>query len=147
MWRTPAEDRRAVEPGYTKGYDPGVRENGAQDAHAAGWAVIASAMLGDGTKAAELFGMLNPITHTKTPGAVLQYRVEPYVVVGDVCSQAPHAGRGGWSWYTGSAGWPYRAGTAWMLGIRCRGARLVVHPCIPATRQGQPITRAHPPPP
>lgn len=129
---TPPFDQTALEPGYIKGYLPGVRENGGQYTHGVVWTVVAAAILGDGTRAAELFAMLNPITHAKTPGGVLKYRVEPYVSVGDVCSEAPNAGRGGWSWYTGSAGWLYRAGTEWILGIRVRGARLEVDPCIPA---------------
>ncbi|HUX34420.1 MAG TPA: protein ndvB, partial [Gemmatimonadaceae bacterium] len=107
---TPPFDHTALEPGYIKGYVPGVRENGGQYTHAASWAVIAFAMLGDGDRAAELLAMLNPITHSGTPREVQEYRVEPYVAVGDVYSEAPHVGRGGWTWYTGSAGWLYRAG-------------------------------------
>ncbi len=137
---TPPFDQTALEPGYIKGYVPGVRENGGQYTHGVVWTVIASAMLGDGTKAAEQFAMLNPITHAKTPEGVLKYRVEPYVSVGDAYSEAPHAGRGGWSWYTGSAGWLYRAGTEWILGIRMRGARLAIDPCIPATWPGYTVT-------
>jgi cyclic beta-1,2-glucan synthetase len=140
---TPPFDQTALEPGYIKGYVPGVRENGAQYTHAAVWSVIASAMLGDGTKAAELFAMLNPISHAATPQGVTRYRVEPYVAVGDVCSEASHAGRGGWSWYTGSAGWLYRAGTEWILGIKVRGARLVIDPCIPAEWAGFKFTLRH----
>jgi cyclic beta-1,2-glucan synthetase len=140
---TPPFDQTALDPGYIKGYLPGVRENGAQYTHAAVWSVIAFAMLGNGTKAAQLFAMLNPITHAQTPQGVERYRVEPYVTVGDVCSVAPHAGRGGWSWYTGSAGWLYRAGTEWMLGIRMRGARLMIDPCIPAEWPGFTVTVRH----
>ncbi|MEO7987075.1 MAG: glycosyl hydrolase family 65 protein, partial [Gemmatimonadales bacterium] len=128
----PPFDHTALEPGYIKGYVPGVRENGGQYTHAAVWTVIAFAELGDGNRAAELLSMLNPITHAATPRDVQRYRVEPYVTVGDVYSRSPHTGRGGWSWYTGSAGWTYRAGTEWLLGIRLRGERLVVSPCIPS---------------
>jgi cyclic beta-1,2-glucan synthetase len=129
---TPPFDHTALEPGYIKGYVPGVRENGGQYTHAAVWTVIAFAKLGDGDRVAELLGMLNPITRAMTPQSVQQYRVEPYVVVGDIYSEAPHVGRGGWTWYTGSAGWLYRAGIEWLLGVRVRGTRLVVDPCIPS---------------
>jgi len=129
---TPPFDHTALEPGYIKGYVPGVRENGGQYTHAAAWVAIAFAALGEGDRAAELFAMLNPITHTKTAQGVQQYRVEPYVAVGDVYSEAPHVGRGGWTWYTGSAGWLYRAGMEWLLGMRLRGPRLEIDPCIPA---------------
>jgi cyclic beta-1,2-glucan glucanotransferase len=133
---TPPFDQTALEPGYIKGYVPGVRENGGQYTHAAVWTVIAFAALGDGNRAAALLAMLNPITRAATPEGVQQYRVEPYVVVGDVYSEAPHAGRGGWTWYTGSAGWLYRAGIEWLLGIRLRATRLVVDPCIPSGWSG-----------
>jgi len=129
---TPPFDETALEPGYIKGYVPGVRENGGQYTHAAIWTVIAFAALGDGDKVAELLAMLNPITHTATPYGVQRYRVEPYVAVGDVYSEAPHVGRGGWTWYTGSAGWLYRAGIEWLLGVRVQGTRLVIDPCIPS---------------
>jgi cyclic beta-1,2-glucan synthetase len=129
---TPPFDHTALEPGYIKGYAPGVRENGGQYTHAAVWTAIAFAALGDGDKAAELIAMLNPITHAATPHGVQQYRVEPYVVVGDIYSEPPHVGRGGWTWYTGSAGWLYRAGIEWLLGVRVQGTRLVVDPCIPS---------------
>ncbi len=129
---TPPFDKTRLEPGYIKGYVPGVRENGGQYTHAGAWVVMAHAALGDGDKAAELLSMLNPITHTATPGGVQQYKVEPYVVAGDVYSQAPHVGRGGWTWYTGSAGWLYRAGLEGVLGFRVQGQRLVLDPCIPA---------------
>ena len=129
---TPPFDHTALEPGYVKAYVPGVRENGAQYTHAAIWTVIAFAGLGDGDKAAELFAMLNPITHAATPSAAQKYRVEPYVVVGDIYSEAPHVGRGGWTWYTGSAGWLYRAGIEWLLGVRVQDARLMINPCIPS---------------
>lgn len=133
---SPPFDRTALEPGYIKGYVPGVRENGGQYTHAAVWTVIAFAELGDGDRAFELFSMLNPIAHTATPRDVQRYRVEPYVSVGDVYSELPHVGRGGWSWYTGSAGWLYRAGMEWLLGIRVNGERLIVDPCIPSVWSG-----------
>ena len=122
-----------MEPGYIKGYAPGVRENGGQYSHAAVWAMIAFAALGDGDKAGELFAILNPINHASTRSGLYRYKVEPYVMAGDVYSESPHAGRGGWSWYTGSAGWMYRAGVEWILGFRLRGTTLGVDPCIPRT--------------
>jgi cyclic beta-1,2-glucan synthetase len=133
---TPPFDHTALEPGYIKGYVPGVRENGGQYTHAAVWTAIAFAELGDGDRAAPLLGMLNPITRSGTMDAAAQYRVEPYVSVGDVYSEPPHVGRGGWSWYTGSAGWMYRAGIEWLLGVRVRGLRLMIDPCIPSVWPG-----------
>jgi len=133
---TPPFDRTPLDPGYIKGYVPGVRENGGQYTHAATWAVIAFAALGEGDKAAELFAILNPINHTSTRGGIHRYKVEPYVVAGDVYAEPPHVGRGGWTWYTGSAGWMYRAGLEWILGFRLRGTRLVVDPCIPRAWPG-----------
>ena len=128
---TPPFGETSLEPGYVKGYVPGVRENGGQYTHAAVWSAIAFAKLGDGDTAAELFGMLNPINHARTDVAVQRYKVEPYAVAADVYSEPPHVGRGGWTWYTGSAGWMYRAGLESILGFRLRGTRLVVDPCIP----------------
>ena len=133
---TPPFDDTSLEPGYVKGYVPGVRENGGQYTHAAIWSVIAFAALGDGDKAAELFAMLNPINHASTEAGVQRYKVEPYVVAADVYAEPPHVGRGGWTWYTGSAGWMYRAGLESILGFRLRGTRLVVDPCIPRAWQG-----------
>jgi cyclic beta-1,2-glucan synthetase len=133
---TPPFDRTLLDPGYIKGYLPGVRENGGQYTHAAIWSVIAFAALGDGDKAAELFAILNPINHTSTRAGIHRYKVEPYVVAADVYSEPPHVGRGGWTWYTGSAAWMYRAGLEWMLGFRLRGTRLVVDPCIPRAWHG-----------
>ncbi len=127
----PPFDRTPLDPGYIKGYPPGIRENGGQYTHAATWSVIAFAALGDGDKAAELFSLLNPINHTSTRADVQRYKVEPYVVAADVYSVAPHAGRGGWTWYTGSAGWLYRAGLEAILGFRLQGAFLCLAPCIP----------------
>lgn len=137
---TPPFDHTALEPGYVKAYVPGVRENGAQYTHAAVWTVIAFAELGDGDKAGELLAMLNPITHAATPDGVQKYRVEPYVVVGDIYSEPPHVGRGGWTWYTGSAGWLYRAGIEWLLGVRVHGSRLMINPCIPSGWPGFSVT-------
>ena len=111
-----------LDPGYIKGYLPGVRENGGQYTHAAVWSVIAFAALGDGDRAGELFAILNPINHASTRAGVHRYKVEPYVVAADVYAEPPHVGRGGWTWYTGSAGWMYRAGLEWILGFRLRGA-------------------------
>ena len=128
---TPPFDHTPLDPGYIKGYPPGIRENGGQYTHAAVWSVIAFAMLGDGDKAAELFSLLNPISHASTRAAVHRYKVEPYVACADVYSMPPHVGRGGWTWYTGSAGWMYRAGLEWMLGFRLRGEKLLIDPCIP----------------
>jgi cyclic beta-1,2-glucan synthetase len=128
---TPPFDRTARDPGYIKGYPPGIRENGGQYTHAALWSVIAFAMLGHGDTAGELFSMLNPITHSSTRADIFRYKVEPYVVCADVYAEPAHVGRGGWTWYTGSAGWMYRAGLEWILGFRLRGTTLVIDPCVP----------------
>jgi cyclic beta-1,2-glucan synthetase len=128
---TPPFNHTSYDPGYIKDYVPGIRENGGQYVHAAAWTVIAFAGLGDGDKAGELFRMLNPIAHTSSRASVQRYKVEPYVVAGDVYAEPPHVGRGGWTWYTGSAGWLYRAGMEWILGFRVRGAMLSIDPCIP----------------
>ena len=129
----PPFDRSAQDPGYIKAYPPGVRENGGQYTHAAVWIVMALARLGSGDEAAELFHMLNPINHTRTPADVARYKVEPYAVAGDVYARPPHAGRGGWSWYTGSAAWMYRAGLESLLGLRRHGPTFSVDPCIPSS--------------
>jgi cyclic beta-1,2-glucan synthetase len=128
---SPPFDCTPNDPGYIKGYVPGIRENGGQYSHAAAWTVIAFAALGDGDKACELFQMLNPITHTSSRASVQRYKVEPYAIAGDVYSEPPHVGRGGWTWYTGSAGWLYRAGLESILGFRVRGTMLSIDPCIP----------------
>jgi cyclic beta-1,2-glucan synthetase len=127
----PPFDRTPHDPGYIKGYPPGLRENGGQYTHAATWAVLATAALGDGDRAAMLFGLLNPVRRALTQEAADRSKVEPYAVVADVYSVAPHVGRGGWSWYTGSAGWMQRAGMEGILGIRVLGVCLHVDPCIP----------------
>jgi cyclic beta-1,2-glucan synthetase len=128
---TPPFDHTPHDPGYIKGYPPGIRENGGQYTHAATWTVIAQAVLGNGERAAKLFALLNPITHSSTRADVHRYKVEPYVVAADVYSVAPHVGRGGWTWYTGSASWMYRAGLEWILGFRVRAGKLLLAPCIP----------------
>ena len=133
---TPPFDQTPLDPGYIKGYPPGIRENGGQYTHGAIWSVIAFAMLGDGDKAGELFTTLNPINHARTPGEVHRYKVEPYVACADLYSTPPHVGRGGWTWYTGSAGWMYRAGLEWILGFRLQGAALLLDPCIPKAWPG-----------
>jgi cyclic beta-1,2-glucan synthetase len=128
---TPPFDHSALDPGYIKGYVPGVRENGGQYTHAALWTLIAYAMLGDGDRAGELFALLNPINHASTRAGLHKYKVEPYVAAADVYAVPPHTGRGGWTWYTGSASWMYRAGLEFILGFQLRGERLRVDPCIP----------------
>ncbi len=133
---TPPFDETPRDPGYIKGYPPGLRENGGQYSHAAMWAILAFARSGSGDKAHELFSLLNPINHARTPAAADRYKVEPYVVAADVYSVAPHVGRGGWTWYTGSAAWMYRAGIEGILGIRREGGVLVVDPCLPSAWPG-----------
>ena len=128
---TPPFDRTPLDPGYIRGYPPGIRENGGHYTHAAAWSVIAFAALGQGDKSADLFSLVNPINHSSTRADVQRYKVEPYVVAADVYSVAPHVGRGGWTWYTGAAGWMYRAGIEGILGFRLQGAFLLLAPCIP----------------
>lgn len=128
---TPPFDKGALKPGYIKGYVPGVRENGGQYTHAATWTVMAFAELGAGDKAWELFHMINPVNHARTEIEYASYKVEPYVVSADVYAVSPHAGRGGWSWYTGAAGWLYNVGVENILGIRKHGNVLHFDPCIP----------------
>jgi cyclic beta-1,2-glucan synthetase len=128
---TPPFDRTPLDPGYIKGYPPGIRENGGQYNHAATWSVLAFAALGRGDRAAEVFSLLNPISRASTRADVQRYKVEPYAVAADVYSVAPHAGRGGWTWYTGTAGCLYRAGIEAILGLRLQGAFLLLDPCVP----------------
>ncbi len=128
---TPPFDESDLEPGYIKGYLPGVRENGGQYTHAAAWVIIAFAMLGDGDKAEELFELINPINHTRTQIEISKYKAEPYVMPADVYAVSPHTGRGGWTWYTGSASWYYKAGLEYILGFRKIADRLIIDPCIP----------------
>ncbi len=133
---TPPFDKSARDPGYIKGYLPGVRENGGQYTHAAIWTAWAFAKLGQGDLAMELFSMLNPINHADTPEKVETYKVEPYVIAADIYSVPPHTGRGGWTWYTGSSGWMYRLGLEAILGITKVGNALSINPCIPAHWDG-----------
>jgi cyclic beta-1,2-glucan synthetase len=128
---TPPFDRTPLDPGYIKGYPPGIRENGGQYNHAATWSVIAFAALGQGDKSAAVFSLMNPIRRTSTRADVQRYKVEPYAVAADVYSVAPHVGRGGWTWYTGTAGCLYRAGIEAILGFRLQGEFLLLAPCIP----------------
>jgi cyclic beta-1,2-glucan synthetase len=128
---TPPFNHTDHDPGYIKGYLPGIRENGGQYSHAATWVLIAFAALNEGDKAAELFRMISPIHRTSSRAGVQKYKVEPYVLAGDIYAEPPLVGRGGWTWYTGSAGWLYRAGVEWILGFRLRGMTLSIDPCIP----------------
>jgi cyclic beta-1,2-glucan synthetase len=128
---SPPFDTSALDPGYIKGYVPGVRENGGQYTHAAVWVMMAMARLGSGDEAVELFHLLNPINHSRTPNDLARYRAEPYVVAADVYAHPAHAGRGGWTWYTGSASWMYRSGLEAILGISRNGSVLTLNPCIP----------------
>jgi cyclic beta-1,2-glucan synthetase len=133
---SPPFDKGFRDPGYIRGYPPGIRENGGQYSHAAMWAIMAFAKLGDGDKAAGLFSLVNPINRAGTPDDVDRYKVEPYVVAADVYSVAPHVGRCGWTWYTGSAGWMYRAGVEGILGLTMHGDVLQIDPCLPPSWPG-----------
>jgi cyclic beta-1,2-glucan synthetase len=137
---TPPFDRTAHDPGYIKGYPPGIRENGGQYTHGAIWSVIAFARLGEGAKAGALFSLLNPVNHARTRSDLRRYKVEPYVVAADVYAAADHVGRGGWTWYTGSAAWLYRAGMEEILGLRLTGSALQLDPCIPESWPGFEVT-------
>lgn len=136
----PPFDRHGENPGYIAGYVPGVRENGGQYTHSAIWAAMAFAKLGQRERAWSLLAMINPVHHAGTPEGVARYKVEPYVMAADVYSVAPHTGRGGWSWYTGSAGWMYRLVVESLLGVRLDaskgGVRLILSPCLPADWPG-----------
>jgi cyclic beta-1,2-glucan synthetase len=133
---TPPFDRTVLDPGYVKGYPPGIRENGGQYTHAATWQVIALARLGRADEAHALFSLLNPVNRTATRNGAHRYKVEPYVIAADIYSVPPHVGRGGWTWYTGAAGWMYRAGIEALLGLQVRGTQLHLAPCIPAAWTG-----------
>jgi cyclic beta-1,2-glucan synthetase len=133
MLLTPPFNRGSHDPGYIQGYLPGVRENGAQYTHAALWAVLATALQGDGDRAMHLYHMINPVTHALTPDDVATYKVEPYVVAADVYTTQGHIGRGGWTWYTGSASWLYRVGLEAILGFTKRANTLAIDPCIPSS--------------
>ncbi|MBK8205085.1 MAG: hypothetical protein IPK68_23270 [Bdellovibrionales bacterium] len=128
---TPPFDQTNLNPGYVKGYLPGVRENGGQYTHGACWVVIATALLGDRERAWKLFSFLNPIQRSIDLASVNRYKIEPYVLPGDVYTEKPNTGRGGWSWYTGSAGWLYRAGIESILGFQVRGNEILFKPCVP----------------
>jgi cyclic beta-1,2-glucan synthetase len=137
---TPPFNRTVHDPGYIKAYPPGLRENGGQYTHAAMWTTLAFAVMGDGDRAGEILSLLNPINHAATRAGIYRYKVEPYVVCADVYSAESHVGRGGWTWYTGSAGWMYRTATEGILGIHLRGDTLSIDPCIPRTWPGFEIT-------
>jgi len=139
----PPFDHSALQPGYIKGYVPGIRENGGQYTHAATWLVQAVALQGRGGDAYGLFDLLNPIRHTDSPAGVALYKVEPYVLAGDVYGRPPHTGRGGWTWYTGSAGWLYRVGLETLLGFHLEGERLNLDPRIPSSWGQFAITYRH----
>ena len=128
----PPFDKSALNPGYIKGYVPGVRENGGQYTHAAIWTVMAFAALGDRGRAWELFDLINPVNHANSAAAIATYKVEPYVVAADVYAVVPHTGRGGWTWYTGSAGWLYRLILESLLGLKLEVDKLRFAPCLPA---------------
>jgi cyclic beta-1,2-glucan synthetase len=129
---TPPFDRMPHDPGYIKGYLPGVRENGGQYTHAAIWAMMALARLGMGDEAMELFHLINPINHMRTAEDVERYRVEPFVMAGDVYAHPMHVGRGGWTWYTGSAGWMYQGAVRALLGLKRNGRTISLDPCVPS---------------
>ena len=132
----PPFDTSALDPGYIRGIVPGVRENGGQYTHGAIWAAMAFAALGDSRRAWELMAMLNPVHHASSPKAMATYKVEPYVVAADVYALSPHTGRGGWTWYTGSAGWMYRLIVESLLGLRLEADTLRFAPCLPADWKG-----------
>jgi len=140
---TPAFNKTERDPGYIKSYPPGVRENGGQYTHAAVWSVIAYAMLGEGDQASELLRMLNPIKRSSSRTGIYAYKVEPYVLSADIYAESPHARRGGWTWYTGAAGWYYRAGLEWVLGLQVRADKLIFSPCIPSTWDSYNIVYQH----
>ncbi|MEI6132550.1 MAG: glucoamylase family protein [Bacillota bacterium] len=139
----PPFENSDLEPGYIKGYVPGVRENGGQYTHAAAWVIIAFAKLGDGDKAMEMFELINPINHSHNLREYSRYKVEPYVVSADVYAVHPHIGRGGWSWYTGSAGWVYKAGVEYLLGFQKNGNTIIMDPCIPKRWEEYSISYKH----
>ncbi len=132
----PPFDKSDLDPGYIRGYVPGVRENGGQYTHAAIWAAMAFAAMGDGARAWELFGMINPVNHARSPEELVTYKVEPYVMAADIYAVAPHIGRGGWTWYTGSAGWMYRLIVESLLGLRLEVDKLHFTPCFPVDWSG-----------
>lgn len=127
----PPFEKGKLNPGYIKSYLPGVRENGGQYTHAAVWVIIAEALLGFGDKAAELYRMINPIEHSRTKDAANKYKVEPYVIPADIYGASNLAGRGGWTWYTGSSSWYYKAGIEFILGLKIKNGVMSIEPCIP----------------
>jgi cellobiose phosphorylase len=133
---TPPFDKAGPNPGYIRGYVPGVRENGGQYTHAAIWSAMAFAKLGDHERAWEVLRMINPISHGSSAQGIKVYKVEPYVVAADVYGVAPHVGRGGWTWYTGSSGWMYRLIVESLLGLTLLGDKLRITPCLPADWDG-----------
>ncbi len=132
----PPFDKSDLNPGYIKGYVPGVRENGGQYTHAAIWAAMAFAAMGDSKRAWEILAMINPVNHGGSAQRIGTYKVEPYVVAADVYAVAPHTGRGGWTWYTGSAAWMYRLILESLLGLRLEVDKLYIEPCLPADWEG-----------
>ncbi len=140
---TPPFDKTTRDPGYIKGYPPGIRENGGQYTHAAAWSIIALADLGDGDGAGEILSLINPVNLSATHAGSRRYRLEPYVVAADVYSAAQNRGRGGWSWYTGAAGWIYRAALEHVLGVRKEGNVLIISPSIPRHWPGFEVTYSH----
>jgi cellobiose phosphorylase len=140
---TPAFDTSNLNPGYIMGYIPGVRENGGQYTHAAIWSLMAFAALGEREKTWELFNMIQPVNHSSDPASAGVYKVEPYVMAGDVYAGAGHEGRGGWTWYTGSAGWTYQFVTGSLLGMQQNGGSLDFHPCFPLQWPSVTITYRH----
>ena len=139
----PPFDRTPMDPGYIRGYVPGVRENGGQYTHAAIWAVMAFAELGDAERAWELLRMIQPGSHIDDAASADIYKVEPYVVTADIYAVPPHVGRGGWSWYTGSAGWMYRLVVESLLGLHLVDGALEFHPVVPASWKGFEVTYRH----
>ena len=139
----PPFDKSAMDPGYIKGYPPGIRENGGQYTHAAIWTAMAFAALGDRQRAWELLRMLNPSNHAATAESTALYRIEPYVMASDIYSSPPHTGRGGWTWYTGASGWMYQLIVESLLGLRVRAGKLSIEPCLPADWSGFKLSYRH----
>jgi len=139
----PPFDKGSLQPGYIKGYVPGIRENGGQYTHAAAWFVLASALQGDGDRALELWSLINPVNHASTKRDAEHYMVEPYVVSADVYGAAPHTGRGGWTWYTGSAAWLYRVALEAIIGLRRQDQTLRFEPCVPASWANYELSYKH----
>jgi len=127
----PPFDKSTMDPGYIKGYVPGVRENGGQYTHSAVWLIMALAKMKNAKRAWELLALINPVNHGRNAQEAALYKVEPYVMAGDVYAVDPHTGRGGWTWYTGSAGWMYNLITESLLGLKLEGSKLHFEPCVP----------------